>query len=86
MSRIVVHRRVTSYLRRLPPARKAKVKKLLKNLENNPAEIPGAIPMRGEWTGYRRVYMGDLRVIFWLDRRQDVVYVDHLGPRGDVYK
>jgi mRNA interferase RelE/StbE len=30
--------------------------------------------------------VGKLRIIFWFDEKEDVVYVDHIGPRGDVYK
>ncbi len=42
--------------------------------------------MAGEWTGYRRVRVGSWRVIYWFDELKDTVYVDHIGPRGDVYK
>jgi mRNA interferase RelE/StbE len=30
--------------------------------------------------------MGDVRIIFWLDTQEMMVYVDHIGPQGDVYK
>ncbi len=26
------------------------------------------------------------RIIFWLDEIENVLYVDHIGPRGDIYK
>ena len=26
------------------------------------------------------------RIIFWYDSNEDVIYVDHIGPRGDIYK
>ena len=86
MSQVVVHRRAAGYLRRLPSAQKEKFKKLLKKLEQDPSNIPDVKQMAGEWTGYRRVHLGNLRVIFWWNEPEDVVYVDHLGPRGDVYK
>ena len=58
----------------------------LARLAENPTTYPGVVAMAGEWTGYCRIRVGDLRVIFWYDRQDDVVYVDHIGPRGDVYK
>jgi len=42
--------------------------------------------MAGEWGGYHRIRAGKLRIIYWFDEKGDVVYVDHIGPRGDVYK
>lgn len=42
--------------------------------------------MLGEWKGYHRLRFGDLRVLFWFDPEAKTVYVDHIGPRGDVYK
>lgn len=34
----------------------------------------------------KRIRIGDLRVIFWYDEQDDLIYVDHIGPRGDIYK
>ena len=42
--------------------------------------------MVGEWAGYSRIRVGNLRVIYWYDEIQNTIYVDHIGPRGDVYK
>ena len=27
-----------------------------------------------------------VHLIFWFDKTEDIVYVDHIGTRGDVYK
>jgi len=42
--------------------------------------------MIGEWRGYYRLRIGSFRVIFWLDRKARTIYVDYIGPRGDIYK
>ena len=42
--------------------------------------------MAGQWAGYYRVRQGNKRILFWVDRENCVVYVDHIGPRGDIYK
>jgi len=52
----------------------------------NLSSYPGVIQMAGEWTGYQRIRIGDLRVIFWYDEQEDIIYIDHIGPRGDIYK
>ena len=42
--------------------------------------------MLGEWKGYYRIRIGNVRLIFWVDQVKKIIYVDHIGPRGDVYK
>ena len=86
MTRVVVHRRVARYLQKLPKARRDAVKAGLADLLRGAVPPSDAKMMLGEWKGYHRLRFGDLRVLFWFDREANVVYVDHIGPRGDVYK
>ncbi|GMQ79821.1 MAG: hypothetical protein BMS9Abin03_262 [Thermodesulfobacteriota bacterium] len=86
MATLIVHRQVVNYLKKLPKVQKKKIKTLLRRLEKNPLDYPKAINMAGEWTGYSRIRIGNLRVIYWYDKMQNTIYVDHIGPRGDVYK
>ncbi len=86
MSKVKVHRHVAKYLQRLPRDSKERIKDVLQALEGNPLEQSGVRPMVGEWVGYHRIRIGKFRIIFWFDEKEDVVYVDYIGPRGDVYK
>ena len=86
MSKIIVHRRAVNYLKKLPKDRKNRIKKALKQVGKDPLVFPGVIQMAGEWAGYHRIRLGNIRVIFWFDEENDIVYVDHIGPRGDIYK
>jgi mRNA interferase RelE/StbE len=42
--------------------------------------------MTGQWKGYSRIRIGELRVIFEIDELTRTIYVDYLGPRGEIYK
>ena len=86
MSTVTVHRHAANYLQRLPKDTKDRIKDVLKQLEDNPLTHSGIKQMFGEWAGYHRIRAGKLRIIFWFDAKEDIVYVDHIGPRGDVYK
>lgn len=86
MSEVIVHRRALGYLQRLSKPDRDRVRAALARLAENPTVYPGIVHMAGEWTGYQRIRIGELRVIFWCDEQDDIVYVDHIGPRGDVYK
>jgi len=86
MSNVIVHRHAAKYIKRLPKETKDRIKNILKQLENNPLKHSGIKQMFGEWAGYHRIRVGKLRIIFWFDTKEDIVYVDHIGSRGDVYK
>jgi len=42
--------------------------------------------MSGKWSGYRRFRHGDLRLIYPYRPEENRVYVNYIGPRGDIYK
>jgi mRNA interferase RelE/StbE len=86
MSKIIVHRHAAKYLERLPKESRERIKAILSQVAHDPLRYPGTRHMVGEWAGYHRIRVGNLRVIFWFDENEDTVYVDHIGPRGDVYK
>ena len=86
MSRVIVHRHAAKYYKRLPKKTRDRIKEMLKQLKSNPLGQSGTNQMFGEWAGYHRIRVGKLRIIFWYDPKEDIVYVDHIGSRGDVYK
>ena len=85
MFQVVVHKRAASYLKRLPSDQKERLKKALRELAQDPFRS-GVKAMVGEWRGYYRLRVGNLRVIFWVDQETRTIYVDYIGPRGDIYK
>ena len=86
MSKVKVHKRAAKYVQKLPKVQYHRIKKILKQLEENPLKYSCVKSMIGQWTGYHRIKVGNIRIIFWFNKEKDVVYVDHIGPRGDVYK
>jgi len=86
MYKIVVHHHAVKYLQKLPEKQQDRIKKALAQLSEDPFKLAGVKEMLGEWDGYRRMRVGDFRIIFWVDREERIIYVDYLGARGDVYK
>lgn len=86
MYRIVVHKRAANYLRGLPGPEKERLKQALAALATDPFGISDVKLMAGQWAGYYRMRQGSKRILFWVDRENSTLYVDHIGPRGDVYK
>ena len=86
MADLVLHRRVQRYAKRLPADQKEKVKASLTKLAEDADDYRGAITMSGQWQGYCRIRIGQLRVIYSHAQTENVIYVDYLGPRGEIYK
>jgi len=86
MYTVVVHRRAVRYLKKLPQDQQTRIKYVLNEMGNDPFGISNVKNMVGDWAGYQRVRTGNTRIIFWVDKDKKIVYVDHIGPRDDVYK
>ena len=86
MYAVVVHKRAARYLKKLPQGQQTKIKHVLSQMKSQPLGLPAIKNMVGDWAGYHRVRVGNIRIIFWIDEPKNIVYVDHIGPRGDVYK
>jgi mRNA interferase RelE/StbE len=84
--KVVVHRRAARYLQRLPPQEKQRIQAALRELASDPLKHPAVKAMLGAWAGYHRLRVGGTRIIFQVVTEKATVYVDHIGPRGDVYK
>lgn len=86
MYRVIVHRRAARYLKKLSKLKKERIKNILSQLKRHPLDLSNVKSMIGNWEGYHRIRVGNIRIIFWIDEGEHIVYVDHIGPRGDVYK
>ncbi len=86
MWQIVLHKRVVKYYKRLPSTLQKAVKLAFHSIETSPTESENISLMSGDWAGWSRMRVGQLRIIFWIDTPNHKVFIDHLGPRGDVYK
>ena len=86
MYKIVVHKRAAKSLKKASDPQITKLKDILIKLANNPHDYPRIKKMAGEWAGYWRIRIGVFRVIFWIDKTKKIIFIDHIGNRGDVYK
>lgn len=84
--KVIVHKRAARYLKGLPEFQKQRIIQSLRELENGITGKMDVKSMAGEWKGYYRMRIGDIRVIFWIEHKLKTIYVDHIGSRGDVYQ
>jgi mRNA-degrading endonuclease RelE of RelBE toxin-antitoxin system len=90
MRAIVFHRRAASYLSRMPRDRAAQVRDALVEVAGleNITSHPGIKQMSGGMAGWSRLRIGSYRAIMQVTviEAGEVLYVDAIGPRGDIYK
>jgi len=87
------HSRAVKFLEKLDEKDKERIRLKLKFLVNT-IEAQGIIPFKeldvkrleGAWKGFLRMRSGRMRIIFRIDREDDVLLVYEIDYRGDVYK
>ena len=89
MRRIVLHRRAIKSLRGMPRKRQAQIVQALEEIAalQNLGDHPNIKALSGEFAGGFRLRTGVYRSIIQPCREDpdEVLYVDYIGPRGDVY-
>ncbi len=90
--RVRIHRRALRFLEELPGDERRRVEERIRELVR--ALNEGVLPyrrldirrLRGEWEGFLRLRVGDIRVIFRLDFDTKTVYIYHIHRRRSAYK
>jgi mRNA-degrading endonuclease RelE of RelBE toxin-antitoxin system len=89
MRAIIFHRRAAAYLSRMPRDRAARMRDALREVALLAAitDHPNIKPMRGGMAGWFRLRVGSYRAILQVTVMEidEVLYVDAIGPRGDIY-
>ena len=73
--KVIVHKRAARYLKSLPEFQRQRIKQSLKELEDEITDNVDVKSMVGEWKGYYRIRIGDVRVILWVDRKLKIIFV-----------
>ena len=71
--------------RKLPTKRLRQVNRALDQLSQDPFGGPQIKRLHGPLEGSLRYRIGDLRVIYQVDPKTRLVWVETIGPRGGVY-
>lgn len=85
MFKIVLHDRAKKSFERLPTHAARLVSFALEELRLDPLGSPHIKKLHGEWQGYFRLRVGSYRIVYYVDDAQNLIFVDDLGPRGNIY-
>ena len=82
MHKVLLSKDAAKALERMTPGTRARI---IKALERARAEPFRAKRLRGELEGLFSLRIGQVRVVYEVDREEKVIVVHGIGPRGDVY-
>lgn len=85
MYEVRLSRRAQRYYERVPPDMVRRLDRCFAALQENPFAGGDIKPLKGE-PGTYRARVGDLRVVYDVNRRARIVVVHLILPRGEVYR
>ena len=82
--KLILHRKVIKEIRKLPEPIHSRVIEALKEMETDPFRYD-VKPLQGAVSIYRR-RVGDYRIVFHVDFKQNIVFVSLVEHRSAAYK
>lgn len=55
-------------------------------LKNSPKYHPNIKPLKGNLSGYYRYRVGDYRVLYTIDEQENLVFVNAIAHRSQIYE
>jgi mRNA interferase RelE/StbE len=86
MYKAVFYKQASRYYEKLDAKSKRRINRAMQEIINNPLEGIHIKKLKGRLEGKYRYHLGDLRIIYFLSVDEKTIYVEAIGPRGDVYK
>lgn len=82
--KLIYHKSAVKFIAKLDKTSQERIATGLKGLLSSPAE--GDIKRLKGYTDLYRLRIGSFRVIFNIDHQRQIVYIEAIGNRGDIYK
>jgi mRNA interferase RelE/StbE len=86
MYSVSIHKKAIKYYESLNDKTVKKINKAIEEISEHPFEGPHIKKMRGNYEGKYRYATGDLRLVYRINAESEVVLIEAIGSRGDVYK
>ena len=86
MYKVKIHKLAAKYYKKLDSKNKRKINKAITEIMNNPFDINKTKKLKGRLEGKYRYAIGNLRIIYSVNEKEKVIYIEAIGPREDIYK
>lgn len=86
MYNVSPHKKAFKYYESLDDKTARRINKAIETLSNNPFEGPHIKRLRGIHEGKYRYAVGDLRIVYRVNEEEKIIFIEAIGPRGNIYK
>ncbi|MEW6053107.1 MAG: type II toxin-antitoxin system RelE/ParE family toxin [Nitrospirota bacterium] len=86
MYKAVFYKQAARYYEKLDAKLQKRINRAMQEIIHNPVEGTHIKKLKGRLEGRYRYHIGDLRIIYYVSVDEKIVYVEAIGPRGDIYK
>lgn len=86
MYKPILHKKASKYYQSLDTKATRRINKAIEKMIKNPFEGSHIKKLRGRLKGKYRYKVGSLRIVYSINKEEKVIYIEAIGPRGDVYK
>ena len=86
MYKVFPHKKAVKYYESLDDKTARRINKAIDAISRNPLEGLHIKRLRGTHGGKYRYAVGDLRIVYSVNREKKTVLIEAIGPRGDIYK
>ena len=86
MFEVFLSREAEKIYLKAPPKTTRLLENCFRHLEESPLSGPNIKRLKGKLEESFRYRVGGMRIIYTVDTQSRKVYVETIGPRGDVYK
>jgi mRNA interferase RelE/StbE len=86
MYKVFSHKKAVKYYESLDEKTAKRINKAIEAMSRNPLEGLHIKRLRGTQEGKYRFAVGDLRIVYWVNEEEKTIFIEAIGPRGDIYK
>ncbi|MEW6104395.1 MAG: type II toxin-antitoxin system RelE/ParE family toxin [bacterium] len=86
MYKVLLHKKAIKYYKSLNDKTARKINKAIEKIRENPLEGFHIKKLKGSLEGKYRYKIEALRIIYIVNLKEKNVFIEAIGPRGDVYK
>lgn len=86
MYKVRLYKDAAKYYKRLEAKMQKRLDMAIEDIIKSPFEGMHIKKLKGRLEGKYRYDVGGIRIIYCMDANEETVYVEAIGPRGDIYK
>ncbi len=85
MFKIIFHRKAEKFYQKVDKKTIQKFNEAIDNLQSNPFFGRDIKKLRGKLKGKYRLRVGNLRIVYQVEKEENLILIEAIGQRGGIY-